>query len=93
MSEQYYEEIPRYHDYFTSGGQKLSVSRRPPLWQRLALAIFSLALWGTTILCFKLAWDWTWYYDSGITRGILVLAPLLLTPLLIFINLLFNRKR
>ncbi len=38
-------------------------------------------------------WDWTWYYDSGFTRGILVLAPLLITPFLIFINLLFNRKR
>lgn len=56
-----YNEASHYYESSTHGAQKLSVSRTPTMWQRLALAIFSLALWAIIMLCFKLAWDWTWY--------------------------------
>ena len=80
-------------------GQKLSLRVGPPLWQRIGVALFSLLLWGVIIVCFKIAWDLsytydlTWLYDSNIARIIISFVPLLTTPLLIYMNVLFNRRR
>ena len=89
-----YEDGPRYNDYLNdvSGGQKLLIHNNPPLWQRIALAIFSLVLWACILLCFLLAWDYSWSHDLGYTRVILVIVPLVITPFFIFINITFNRK-
>lgn len=96
-----YEGMAENDDYFryTSNGQKLSLRVSPPLWQRIGLALISLLLWCAILLCFQLAWDltWqqdlTWLYDSNVARIILVFVPLLTTLLLIYVNVLFNRKR
>lgn len=92
-----YEDVPRYNDYPTNtdvfGGQKLLIQNKPPLWQRITLALFSFVLWVCILLCFLLAWDYTWSHDLGSTRVILVFVPLLITPFFIFINIFFSRKR
>ena len=84
---------------YASNEQKLSLRVGPPLWQRIGLALFSLILWSGILLCFIVAWDlsWlqdlTWLYDSNIARIILVFVPLLATPFLVYVNILFNRRR
>ncbi len=90
-----YEDSTRDANYFaySSGGQKLLVRKGPALWQRVSLAFFSLALWVCILLCFLLAWNYTWTHDMGYTRVILVVVPLLITPFFILINVLFNRRR
>jgi hypothetical protein len=90
-----YDDVHGYNEFFAyaSTGQKLSVRKGPRLWQRIALAFFSLALWVCILLCFLLAWDYTWSHDMGYTRAILFVVPLLTAPFFIFINVLFNRKR
>ncbi len=89
-----YEDVPHYNGFFTGTAdqQKLSIHKNPLLWQRIALAIVSLVLWACTLLCFLLAWDYTWSHDLGYTRVILAIVPLFITPFFIFVNILFNRK-
>ena len=108
MSQQFHEEFHadrssysgyeghadyNYYSDNVINGQKLSLRVGPPLWQRIGVALFSLLLWGAIILCFRLAWGLTSMYDYNTARIIIAFVPLLTTPLLIYMNVLFNRKR
>jgi hypothetical protein len=92
-SERFYEDAPQDNFSFAFQRKKLVIRKGPPLWQRLLMALASIALWAGMILCFVLAWDYTWSHDLDYTRIILIVVALLMTLYFIFVNIRFNRKR
>lgn len=66
-----YEGTLQDNNSFAFQGEKLAVRKGPQLWQRLCLALASFALWAGMVLCFVLAWNYSWSHDMGYTRVIL----------------------
>ena len=87
-----YRGVSQHSASFEDEGEKLTTYKRFPLWQRLVFTLASLALWAGIMLCFLLAWDYSWSHDLGYTRVILVAVAIITTLCFLAINIFVHQR-